>query len=86
MLVISDPVDEQLKMFLAGYPDLIVIQNNSELLYSQFQPSETEQVGSTPRLYLVDPDKNFMMYYPSEFDHYRVLDDIRKLMKLSQIG
>ena len=86
VLVISGPVDEQLKIFLADYPDLVVIQNNSELLYSQFQASETEQVGSTPRLYLVDPDNNFMMYYPSEIDHYRVLEDIRKLMKLSQIG
>ena len=86
LLVVTSPVDKELTSFLADYPDLVVIVNNSELLYSQFQISGLEQVGATPQLYLVDPDNNYMMHYPAEIDHYRVLDDIRKLMKLSQIG
>lgn len=86
VLAISGAVDAELKAFLSDYPNLIVIQNDSESLASQFQTSVVEQVGSTPRLYLVDPDDNYMMHYPAEIDHYRVLDDIKKLMKLSQIG
>jgi hypothetical protein len=86
VLAISGAVDAELKAFLSDYPNLIVIQNDSESLASQFQTSDVEQVGSTPRLYLVDPDDNYMMHYPAEIDHYRVLDDIKKLMKLSQIG
>jgi hypothetical protein len=86
ILAISGAVDAELKAFLSDYPNLIVIQNDSESLASQFQTSVVEQVGSTPRLYLVDPDDNYMMHYPAEIDHYRVLDDIKKLMKLSQIG
>lgn len=86
VLAISGAVDAELKVFLSDYPNLIVIQNDSESLASQFQTSVVEQVGSTPRLYLVDPDDNYMMHYPAEIDHYRVLDDIKKLMKLSQIG
>ena len=86
VLVIAGAVDAELNTFLLDYPDLVVIQNSRESLYRQFQAPGIELVGSTPRLYLVDPDKNFMMYYPPEIDHYRVLDDIKKLMKLSQIG
>jgi len=86
LLIVTSAVDKELASFLVDYPDLVVIENNSELLYSQFRISAVEQVGWTPQLYLVDPDNNFMMHYPAEIDHYRVLDDIRKLMKLSQIG
>ncbi len=86
LLIITSVEDKDLTSFLVDYPDLVVIENSSELLYSQFQIMGLEQIGSTPQLYLVDPDNNYMMYYPAEFDHYRVLDDIRKLMKLSQIG
>ena len=86
LLIVTSVEDKELTSFLVDYPDLVVIENSSELLYSQFQISGVEQVGSTPQLYLVDPDNNYMMRYPAEFDHYRVLDDIKKLMKLSQIG
>ena len=86
LLIVTNARDKDLAFFLVDYPDLVVIENSSELLYSQFQITGLEQVGSTPQLYLVDPDNNFMMHYPAEIDHYRVLDDIRKLMKLSQIG
>ena len=86
VLVINGIVDSEFNAFLVDYPDLVVIENNNELLVSQFQTSNVDQVGSTPRLYLVDPDNNYMMRYPAQIDHYRVLDDIKKLMKLSQIG
>ena len=86
VLVMTGVVDSALNSFLVEYPDLVVIPNSNQILESQLQNPDVEQVGSTPRLYLVDPDNNYMMYYPAEIDHYRVLDDIKKLMKLSQIG
>ena len=86
VLVITSAVDSELNAFLVDYPNLVVIGNSNELLFSQFQASGVEQVGSTPRLYLVDPDNNYMMHYPADIDHYRVLDDIKRLLKLSQIG
>jgi hypothetical protein len=86
VLVITDVLDEEMKLFLADYPDLVVIQSNNDLLLSRFKIPQAEPVGLNPRLYLVDPDNNYMMHYPAEIDHYRVLDDIKKLMKLSQIG
>ncbi|MFT4650914.1 MAG: hypothetical protein ACI9AP_001086, partial [Flavobacteriales bacterium] len=32
------------------------------------------------------PDQNYMMHYPAENDQHKILEDIRKLIKLSQIG
>ncbi len=86
VLVITGSVDAELNAFLIDYPNLIVIRNNSDSLVSQFQVPGVEAVGSSARLYLVDPDNNYMMYYAAEIDRYRVLDDIKRLMKLSQIG
>jgi len=87
--VLISPVigDDGLRLFLADYPNLIVIEaEGKKSLFSQFQVEGIEAVGSTPGLYLVDPDQNYMMFYAADIDHYRILDDIKKLMKLSQIG
>lgn len=86
VLVVSRAVDDRLNKFLVDYPDLVVIDDGSYILMPLFQTPGVEQPGSAARLYLVDPDNNFMMHYPAQIDHYRVLDDIKKLMKLSQIG
>ena len=87
VLISTPAIDDDLKEYLVDYPSLVVIKAEArESLFSQFQLNGIEQVGSTPRLYLVDPDHNYMMYYPAENDHYRILEDIKKLMKLSQIG
>jgi hypothetical protein len=87
VLISSAVIDDELKAFLLDYPNLIVIEDEGrDSLFSQFRNEEIGTVGSTPMLYLVDPDQNYMMYYPAENDHYRILEDIKKLMKLSQIG
>lgn len=38
------------------------------------------------RLLLMDPLGNIMMQYPSEFDPYAVKSDLKKLLRISQIG
>ncbi|MDH3386562.1 MAG: hypothetical protein OEN02_01550 [Gammaproteobacteria bacterium] len=87
VLITAQPLGEKLRTFLLEYPNLIVIENNREHgLYSQFALDGFDEVGSTPRMYLIDPDQNLMLHYPVENDQNRVLEDIKKLMKLSQIG
>ena len=87
VLVTSAPLDETMKTYLRDFPDLVVIENYRDpALYRQFSFDGEEAVGSGPKLYLVDPDNNFMMHYPAVHDHERVLEDLKKLMKLSQIG
>ncbi len=87
VLISTQGFDDDLREYLVDYPNLVLINVAAgESLFSQFQVDDAEQPGLTPRLYLVDPDHNYMMYYPAENDHYRILEDIKKLMKLSQIG
>lgn len=91
VLILSPRLDDSLSVFLQEYPNLIVVDGyQDESLYSQLalesNDSSSLSVGLTPKLYLIDPDQNYMMHYPAEFEEHRVLDDIRKLMKLSKIG
>ena len=87
VLVTARPLDEKMKVFLREYPNLVVIENyRADELYAQFQIDGEGRVGAAPKMYLVDPDDNLMLHYPAENDHARVLEDLKKLMKLSQIG
>lgn len=38
------------------------------------------------RLYLIDPQGNLMMRYPTDFDPTRLRKDLERLLKLSQVG
>ena len=70
--VLIGPVigDDGLRLFLADYPNLVVIEaEGKKSLFSQFQTPDVEPVGSKPGLYLVDPDQNYMMYYDAKIDH-----------------
>jgi len=87
VLITAEPLDEKMKTFLLEFPNLLVIEDNrQQQLYSQFYLDGYGAVGSTPKMYLIDPEQNLMMHYPPENDQNRVLEDIKKLMKLSQIG
>jgi hypothetical protein len=81
-------IDDDMNRFLKDYPNLIVIDNfKDSSLLNQFRVDQgSASVGSTPKMYLVDPDQNYMMHYPADADEHRVLEDLRKLMKLSKIG
>ncbi len=87
VLVLGRPLDQKLEEYLRDFPDLLVLENyRGAELYAQFEQDGEARVGATPKLYLVDPDRHFMLHYPAENDYTRVLEDIKKLMKLSQIG
>jgi hypothetical protein len=87
VLVSAQPLSAEMAVYLEGFPNLKVIQGNQDpALYRQFQLEGLGEVGDAPRLYLVDPDQNLMMHYPAEINQDGVLGDIKKLMKLSQIG
>ncbi len=87
VLVTAEPLSEKMRTFLLEFPNLVVIENHrQEPLYSQFYLEGYGAVGDAPKMYLVDPDQHLMMHYPATSDQNRVLEDIKKLMKLSQIG
>ena len=87
VLISARPLSEEMQIYLKEFPNLKVVQDYRDpALYRQFELPEMGEVGATPKLYLVDPDQNLMMHYPAENDQNRVLEDIKKLLKLSQIG
>jgi hypothetical protein len=87
ILIVGRPLDDGLREFLREYPDLEVIEAFSEPGFAtQFAIDGEAAVGDSPKIYVVDPDDNLMMHYPAESDQDRVLEDIKRLMKISQIG
>ena len=87
VLISAQPLSDKTQIYLKEFPNLKVVQDYRDpALYRQFELPEKGEVGSTPKLYLVDPAQNLMMHYPAENDQNRVLEDIKKLLKLSQIG
>ena len=87
VLVMRGAIDSETTEFIKDYPDFVVIDGfQDEALLKQFALEDVYRIGDEPRMYLVDPDDNFMMHYPPQSDQNRILEDLRKLMKLSKIG
>jgi len=87
LLVTGQPLDETMTVYLSEFPNLkVIVDNRDPELYRQFSIEGLGDVGARPMIYLVDPAQNLMMYYPAENDHDLMLDDIKKLLKVSQIG
>ena len=87
ILIVGRPLDDELREFLLEYPDLAVIESFREPRFAaQFAIDGEAAVGDGPKIYVVDPDDNLMMHYPAKSDQNRVLEDIKRLMKISQIG
>ena len=87
VLISAVPLDETTRVFLREFPNLAVVEAyRDSALYRQFELPGIDSVGSAARMYLVDPDQNLMMHYPPDSDEKRVLEDLKTLMKLSQIG
>ncbi len=87
VLISRQALSAEMRHYLIDFPQFLIIENvSNSLIYKQFQLQQSDPLGSSAKTYLVDPAKNLMMHYPAENDQYRVLEDIKKLMKLSQIG
>ncbi len=87
VLITAQPLSETMKAYLREFPNMKVVQDYRDAaLYRQFYIEGYGEVGATPKMYLVDPDQNLMMHYPAESDQNGVLEDIKKLLKLSRIG
>lgn len=46
----------------------------------------TEPTGLADGIYIVDPNGNVVLFYPFEVDPKAILQDLKKLLKVSQIG
>jgi cytochrome oxidase Cu insertion factor (SCO1/SenC/PrrC family) len=85
VLMLNQPADEELRQFLEEYPALTVMQSPGSEITELFDvPGFT--TGDTPMLYLIDPAGNLMMTFPAVNEPKSILSDLRRLLKVSQIG
>ncbi len=85
LLIMQNPVNRELDGFLTEYPNLTVIDQADQSLLESFRLPGIEP-GETSILYLIDPAGNLMMTYPAVNDPSSILSDMRRLLKVSQIG
>ncbi len=85
LLIMQQPAGSDLQTFLNDYPDLTVIERADRAIMEKFRLPNREP-GAAAILYLVDPLGNLMMTYPAVNDPSSILSDMRRLLKVSQIG
>jgi cytochrome oxidase Cu insertion factor (SCO1/SenC/PrrC family) len=72
--------------FLAReHPGLVVDSDAAARLLALF-PADAGPIAGTGRIYLVDPLGNLMMLHPRDSNPKHLLEDLKRLLKLSQIG
>lgn len=62
------------------HPDLLYLDAGGSGLREFLQPQDADAV------YLLDPHANWLMVYPATGDYQGILKDLKKLLRLSQIG
>ncbi|MEA5445710.1 hypothetical protein VCB98_07755 [Gammaproteobacteria bacterium AB-CW1] len=72
-----------------AHPDLSVFDLSDSRagdFLEQFELDDGQAAPETGRLYIVDPLGNLMMYFPAGFDPDDFMDDMKRLLRVSQIG
>ena len=78
-------IDEIVKV----HPKLTILHGSeSELktFFESFKDAETDKVPTAQRVYMIDPIGNYMMYYSDGFESIGIMEDLKHLLKWSQIG
>ena len=87
LLVATDPCCD--RDFLGReHPGLVVALGrdaSTQRLIENF-PVDSGALASAGRIYVVDPLGNLMMAHPRDSDPKHLLEDLKRLLKLSQIG
>lgn len=77
---------ENFNQVIKEYPGMHVIKN-SGLEYTQFLSGLLiENKNMKNRIYIVDPLGNFMMAYQQDAAAEQILEDLRRLLKVSKLG
>ncbi|HZD20646.1 MAG TPA: SCO family protein [Burkholderiales bacterium] len=99
-LALNQDADRVQRLFLATdpccdrdflkreHPGLVVALGrdaSTQRLIQNF-PADTGALASAGRIYVVDPLGNLMMAHPRDSDPRHLLEDLKRLLKLSQIG
>ena len=78
---------------VSGIDDMTVFLNNYERMHVSADPNNSllKQLPTIagveePLIFLIDPIGNLMMAFPQSLDSAKILSDIKKLLKISQVG
>lgn len=85
----ADKFTGDLSKLEKNYPGMIFLHGDEQQrmqLLQQFQVDKNQQPGSDNRLYLVDPAGVLLMHYPYGFRHIGLMEDLKYLLKWSQLG
>lgn len=88
-LVTADKYSGDIAKLKKEFPGLIMLEGTAAQrgpLIKQFAISASQQPGKDDRLYLVDPAGILLMHYPYGFRHIGLMEDLKFLLKWSQIG
>ena len=68
------------------HPDLDLIQRGAAAPVLALLPQDNAGAARAPRVYLIDPLGNLMMFYPTGAKPKGMLEDLKRLLRLSSIG
>lgn len=90
VLVVADNIGfEKLRTQLREYPGMVVITGpraNVRTLSEEFALPTGTPFDGPGRIYLLDPAGRLMMSYPADADPSGMRKDLKRLLKVSQIG
>jgi len=78
-----------LEQFAKKHPKMIILfGSESELqkILNTFKDDKVKSIKGVERVYLLDPAANYMMYYEDDFNPLGIMEDLKLLLKASQIG
>lgn len=77
-----------LKFLRAQHPDLIIVRAtpDAERLLALLRMSANDDPATADRIYLIDPLGNVMMFYAAGAPPKGMLEDLKRLLGLSQVG
>ncbi|HBE92336.1 MAG TPA: hypothetical protein DDW55_07340 [Gammaproteobacteria bacterium] len=71
---------------LEGYEGMAVATGNRQSLNEFYAILDDDKGQVLDRIYIVDPLGNYMMSYPVGIDPELILEDLKRLLKVSKIG
>ncbi len=75
--------------FKKAHPKLKILYANSDgakSLLKTLKGTEQSRIEEMKRVYMIDPLGNYMMFYEDGFDSLGIMEDLKLLLKASQIG
>jgi len=78
-----------LEAFAKEHPNMTILYGSeTELLkiFNTFHDDNVKSIEDAERVYLLDPAANYMMFYEDGFNPLGIMEDMKKLLKGSQIG